>query len=205
MTLIKTFLLAGLALPLIASAASTNLVTNGGFEAGSFTGWTVAGNTKITSDYGVDCSSGIEASGSCAAYFGEPTTATTLTQSIAVAAAAQYTISFAISQAFGVPSSEYKNAFTATFNGVSLTSGSQLPDSEDVNGNPVYTTYSYTVTTTAAGSDALAFSFRDDDGLYLLDNVSVVSNAAAVPETSTTMLMGAGLLALGLAARRQRQ
>jgi hypothetical protein len=202
---LKAIFLAGLAslggVPLAqAVGLPANLVLNPGFETGDFTGWTVGGNTTSPGAYyGVNCTDGFQNSGSCAAFFAEPTTATTLAETLTLAPSTTYTVSFYLSQLFA-PSSSYPNSWSVSFDGSTLDSGSNLPDA-----NGVYSLKSYTFTTAASGnSGLLQFSFLDSAGFYFLDDVSV--SASVVPEMGSLSLMlsGLGLFALGGAARRRR-
>ena len=57
----------------------------------------------------------------------------------------------------------------------------------------------------SSGSDTLTFSFRDDPGYLALDNVSVTeqTSGTSVPEPSSLLLLGTGVLGLGGMVRRK--
>src|SRR5207342_1372158 len=90
-TITKSFIYILLPIALLCSAAvaNANLVTNGGFETGDFTGWTNGGNTGFT---GVD--PGIQHSGTYGAFFGPIGSNGFLSQTLATTAGGVYTLSF---------------------------------------------------------------------------------------------------------------
>ena len=187
-------LLAGLAAP---RPAQAQLVANGGFETGDFTGWTVGGNANqgAASDTFVF---GGPHLGDYAAWLGTPTSDGTLSQDIATAANEKYTISYFLSVDADPINGSTPNDFSASFGGQPLFSGTDLMvtqlaprfyDPAD------YTEYTFSAVATGPTS-TLLFGFRDDNSEFRLDDVSV-TDAGPVPEASTTVSLGL-LLALGL-------
>lgn len=165
--------------------ASANLITNGSFETGDFTGWTQTGNTTFN---GVQCPGPhpTVAQGNCSAFFGPVGSVGGITQSFATEIGHFYDITFAFRPDGGVPSS-----FSVVFNGTPLLSLSNPAASAS------FHTYSFFQQATLATS-TLAFNFRDDPGFLFLD--AVVVN---LPEPATLALLGLGLAGLGFSRRKQ--
>jgi hypothetical protein len=168
----------------LAGQASANIVANGGFETGDFTGWTSIGQTAFN---GVMCpGSGTVLEGHCEAFFGPIGTLGGIQQTLATAVGQVFTISFMFQGDGGVP-----GFFEADFGGQTLVS--------QTNGVAGVQAFSFSATATAANT-VLKFQFRDDPGFMLLDNVQV---NAAIPEPASLAL--AGIALAGLAASRARK
>jgi len=167
-------------------ATPVNLVTNGSFETGDFTGWTLTGNTGFT---GVECPGAPFAGpgqGNCDAFLGPIGSDGILSQTIATGPG-QYQFDFYFQSDGGRPSD-----FSASFGGVTYLNVT----------NPAagpYALYSFLATATSA-NPTVSFSFRDDPGFLKLDGISVT---ATVPEPASLTLMGIGLA--GMFARRRAQ
>ena len=159
--------------------AAVNLVTNGSFETGDFTGWTQIGNTGFT---GVECPGAPFAGpgdGNCDAFFGPVGSTGGITQNLTTVAGVRYLIEFDFDPDGGTPSS-----FSATFGGTTLISVNNPP-------NTPYQVLGFTATATGA-TTALTFNFRDDPGFLKLDSVAV----AQAPEPGTMALLGIGMAGL---------
>jgi hypothetical protein len=192
----KTLLVVvALAVALIFSAPKTfaqNLVANGSFETGDFTGWTTGGNFEDTFvETGAFYQYTGAEDGLYYAALGPVASDGTLSQTITDVAGQHYNFSFWFNAVGDNPSD-----FSASWD------GTQLLSLTNPTTGGVWTQYSYNVTGT--GSDTLQFAFRDDPGYMALDNVSVsTSGGGTTPEPSSILLLGTGLLTLGGMARRK--
>jgi PEP-CTERM motif len=172
-----------------APAFAQNLVTNGSFETGYWTGWTTGGNfadTEVVSSpfYGYESEDG-----SYFALLGPVGSPGTLSQTFSDQAGAQYTFSFYLAGRGDHPS-----FFSAMWDGTTLLS---LTD-------PDHQWQQYSFTEIGTGHDSISFSFQDDPGYMALDNIVVSSSGSGTtPEPSSFTLLGSGVLALGGIARRK--
>ena len=115
------------------AGAATNLVANGSFETGDFTGWTQFGDTSYTGvTYGC-FDVGCPTDGSYLAYFGSVYSVGGIEQALGTAAG-QYTVSFALSDDSG-------SYFSADLGSTNLTNFGYV-------GSFGTTLYSFTVATT---------------------------------------------------------
>ncbi len=125
-----------------------NLLTNGSFETGDFTGWTTGGSfnfTGVTTGAFYDYSGAED--GAYYVYMGS-TAPATLSQTFADTAGAQYVFSFWFASVGDNPS-----AFAASWD------GTQVLNLSNPNTGANWTEFSFTETGT--GSDTVTFTFTD--------------------------------------------
>ena len=184
-----SFILAGVALAFATPAAAQELVTNGGFETGNFSGFTQTGNPGATGVF----SSLFVASGAFAAYFGPVGSTGGITQTLSTNAGQSYLISFDLRNfSDGMP-----NFYNVLFGDVSLFSATN---------SEAFGFTNFSTTATAVGvSTELAFNFQHDLTYFALDNVSVTAVNGAVPEPATWAMMLMGFGAMGVLLRRRRR
>lgn len=149
-------------LPLTASEARANLLTNGDFGTGTFSGWSQTGNTSYT---GITRSPTYNGN-AYAAYFGQIGSDGYLSQTVATVPGTTYQISFWIQNGGGHP-----NDFGATVTGRRLGSNTLM---SLTNAN-AFNYRQYIANFTAAdGSTTLTFNMRQDPNYWYLDNVSLI-------------------------------
>jgi hypothetical protein len=175
-----------------AAFADTNLLTNGSFSSPSnFSGWTQGGNTGATAVVGdgFDGFDSEDGDGFHAA-LGPVGSDGTLSHSFSDVSGQAYTFSFWYGSDGDQP-----NDFSALWDGTVLLS---IVDGPSTDGEWL----NFSVPETGTGSDSIEFIFRNDPGYEALDNVSV-AGVSPIPEPSSFLLMGSGLLGLAGAVRRK--
>ena len=187
----------GLVAGVAGQATAANLITNGGFETGDFTGWTITdqrsgtlvGSSPFTG--GSPTMTYLSHTGTYFALLGNNGVPATVSQTVDDASGQNYTLSFWLANDGDTP-----NSLTVLFGGSTLLSGTDLPASP-------YTQYTYTVVGT--GSDTLSFVEQNNPGYFSLDDVSLVG-PSTVPEPSSLALFAVGAAGfVGYAWRRRRR
>lgn len=192
---IKTLLIIAAASLLVLCAPMTfaqNLIDNGNFGTGDFTGWTTGGNfedTEVVSGAFYDYSGG-QGGSTYYAVLGPVGSDGTISQTFNDVAGAQYTISFWFASVGDDPSD-----FSVKWDNNTLLSFTN-PDT-----GAGWT--EFTLQEMGTGTDTLTFSFRDDPAYMALDNISVTESSSTVPEPSSILLMGSGVLGLAGVIRRK--
>ena len=147
-------------------------MTNGSFETGNFSGWTLGGNFGVVSAGPQTSVDGNAESGQFAANIGAMGSDATLSQAIQTTAGQHYTLTFWLANAGGGP-----NDFAVKWNGTTLLSLANAPAQG-------YTQYTFDVVGTA-GTSQLLISGRQDPSHWNLDAISVVSVGVPSPPHPT--------------------
>ena len=174
----------------VAQAQAGNLLTNGSFEAGNFTGWTLSGATDHT----------FVENGSFDGFSAQ--------DGWAFAALGPVGADGVLSQAFSdTPGQLYEATFAVAFDGAtqndfSVTGPGGLTLSltdQGISGWVNY--YGYFI---GSGVDSISFSYRNDNGYLALDTVGVYVAGAPEPATWALMIVGIGGMGAALRARRRK-
>src|SRR5581483_11077436 len=168
----RTLFLLLLLVVLLALPANANLIVNGGFETGNFSGWDVSGATVYGFDYGITNAG--PHSGTYAAYFGAMTGNTSLSQTLSTIPGQLYDGSFWIGNTNQKQPAD--NLIQVIWDGNVVLNGSNVPDAP--------WTHEEGMLAATGTSTTIEFVFHNVPGWFNLDDVSV----DAVPEPNVGFL-----------------
>jgi len=180
----KLMLLSGAAALALAAPARADLIVNGGFETGDFTGWTTGANSFP--EYIV--TSPVNSGNYAAQIAGYSRNPDTLSQTVATTAGEAYTLSFARFISNGTPTT----SLVVDWDGA--------PVYSELDTGPYNVYQDLSVNVTGTGSDTLEFITANDPAYTYLDDVSLTPTPEPAP-----MLAGLLVGGLGLLARRFRR
>jgi flagellin len=201
--LIRNILLLGVAVA--ATAGAQNLVQNGSFSTGNFTGWTTHTCGAACSAQGWNVTSfpndpGTPPPGATAAAINrcvgaacnDPINGDTISQTLTTVAGQTYTLTFYYDG--GVNSSTGRTQLDVLWNGSIVTGGSIINATSNT-----WKQYTFTVVATGT-STVLEFTGRQDPATLYLANISVTAGGSlpVTPIPSTLLLMITGLATVGL-------
>lgn len=161
-----------------------NILQNGGFETGDFTGWTVSGDTTYIGVCDVSTCPGRYApwDGEFAGYFGPVGDTATISQSIFTAKGKKYTLTFYLAN----PVAGTPNYFRASF-------GSVKPTLYILNNSPAFGWTKITMVHQATGPvTPVSFTFRNDPAYWFLDEVAVNGAPPGDEEDEDSLQINAG-------------
>jgi hypothetical protein len=158
--------------------STDQLVVNGGFEAGNFSGWTQSGDLSATGVGNAATLAGLGGTvhgGTYAAYFGPAGGLGYLAQTLATTAGRSYTVDFWLSHPYSDTGRGVRWQLTA--------GGNVLADVSDP-GNFDYTEFRYQFTATGSSTE-LKFGFVEPPQYFFLDDVTVRPNGGGLTDQFT--------------------
>ena len=199
----STFCLATIALCSLASTTrAQELVVNGGFESGDFSGWTVndpSFNPPNPTGYTIlGNNPALAHSGSWHVSLGASPNPGSLLQTLNTTPGQAYALSFWLASDKSDPAATVDNDFQIFWNGALVQDFANVPALGTTNS---YFTLTFSNLVATGSTTDLEFRYVNNDDYFRLDDVSVT---AAVPEPSTIALAVFGLGAIAFGARHRR-
>lgn len=177
----------------VGSVQAAELLANGGFENGSYAGWTLSepgGFSNVGSNPVFAHTGTFHANlGPAEGTFGS------LSQTVATTAGESLSLSFWLANDVSAP----VNSFEVLFGGVLVATLTSPP----FPASGAYQQLSYDLLATG-GAATLEFRYRHDADFWRLDDVSLVARAVGVPEPGTASTMLLALAAAALLGTRMR-
>jgi hypothetical protein len=203
-----------------ASAGGIDLVANGGFTTGDFTGWTSSSDENWYVN-GIDTNPGAPSDTGYAAYNGctgascnDPVSGDWISQPLATGASQTYTLTFFFDPGAsseddgggGIDAIADASVITTTELDV-LWDGSLVTGGQIVNAtSSTWEEYTFTGLTASTTSTVLEFTGREDPDYLQLTDISVTADASpTVPEPASLTLIGGGLLGMICTVLRRRR
>lgn len=173
---------------LFATSASAGLITNGGFETGDLTGWTVS--TDVDNFVGNETDTSYAPFGSYALFIGCVANLCSTSQLLETTPGMSYIFSFEYGSDGSIP-----NEFIANFGNTTV-----FQRSDDLSDTtPGFIHQSFTVVATDTFTN-VEFLGSNQFGYLALDDVSLT----AIPEPGVLALIMAGLAGFGMSRLRRR-